>query len=106
MAFTWGFENGGMTLALTYADLITGATGQEGLYDLVFANGGTGATINVDLQRFFAASSKTLDEPTITVSLGDPVSRNNVVVKAGDVVRARKSGGTATVTWGGTVRTL
>ena len=102
---TWNLTGGGSTLSLTYADLVTGATGVESLLDFTPAVGSS-ADITVDFQKFVAALSMNVDELAIPVAVGDPPTRKNVVVRVGDVIRMRKSGGTATVSWACTVRTV
>jgi hypothetical protein len=102
---SWNLTNGGSTLSVTFTDLLTGATGFEYLLDLTPAVGSS-VDITVDFQQFVAAQSMNVDELAIPVAVGNPPTRKNVVVRVGDVIRMRKSGGTATVSWAGTVRTV
>ena len=42
--------------------------------------------------------------PNEAIAVGDPISRRNIVLKVGDVLRARKAGETVTANWSVIVR--
>ena len=101
---TWNMDNGAKALTATFADLIAGSMGVEKLVEMDLVNGSTADT-TADVQFFNAALSMNFDMGmAIPVAVGDPISRKNIVLKVGDVLRARKAGETVTANWSVIVR--